>query len=68
MKRADVRKLFGEPPDVGGTSRNYKKPRIWKYGDIEIHFCDHDSRNNSLEKGVVTLLGYDDENGDWRRC
>ncbi len=29
---------FGEPEDKGGTSRKYRRPAIWKYGDIEFFF------------------------------
>jgi hypothetical protein len=65
MKRADIRKLFGEPPVVGETSRKYRSPLIWKYGDIEVHFFDRNKTENTLEEGVVALVGYIDENDDW---
>ena len=26
------------PDAVGGTSRKYRTPAIWKYGDLEFHF------------------------------
>lgn len=32
-----LKSAFGEPPIVGGTSRRYRTPGIWKYGDIEFH-------------------------------
>jgi hypothetical protein len=44
MKRADIRNLFGEPPVVDTTSRKYRNPMIWRYGDIEIHFCDRNQK------------------------
>jgi hypothetical protein len=65
MTRADIRKLFGEPPSVGSTSRKYWNAMIWKYGDIEIHFCDRNKEENRLQEGAVALVGYDDANGDW---
>ena len=40
MSRDDVRAAFGEPDDVGGTSRKRKEPAIWVYGGLEFHF-DH---------------------------
>jgi hypothetical protein len=38
MTRDEVRAVLGEPDDVGGTSRRYKIPLIWKYGDVEFHW------------------------------
>ena len=38
MTRDDLRAILGEPDDVGGTSRKYPNPAIWKYGELEFHF------------------------------
>lgn len=38
MSRAQVESSLGVPDDVGATSRKYRKPAIWKYGDVELHF------------------------------
>ena len=38
MSRDDLRMLFGDPDDTGGTSRKHPTPAIWKYGDLEFHF------------------------------
>src|SRR5262249_37947233 len=38
MTRAALRRLLGQPDDVGGTSRKYKEPCIWKYGEVEFAF------------------------------
>jgi hypothetical protein len=35
---ADLISILGEPDDVGGTSRKYPTPTIWKYCDLEFHF------------------------------
>ncbi len=32
-----LKSAFGEPHDVGGTSRRHRTPRIWRYGDVEFH-------------------------------
>ena len=32
-----LKHALGEPQLTGGTSRRYRSPRIWKYGDIEFH-------------------------------
>jgi hypothetical protein len=32
-----LREQFGEPDDVGGTYTEYRKPSIWKYGDVEFY-------------------------------
>lgn len=38
MNCEEVESSLGAPDDVGGTSRKYRKPSIWKYGEIELHF------------------------------
>ena len=42
MTRAQVESSLGKPDDVGGTSRKYRQPSIWKYGDVELHFVPGD--------------------------
>jgi hypothetical protein len=39
MNREQVENLLGAPDALGGTSREYRKPSIWKYGDVELHFA-----------------------------
>lgn len=39
MSRAEVVSVWGEPDAKGGTSRKYKAPSIYKYGDIELFFA-----------------------------
>ncbi len=36
--REEIRALFGEPDAVGGASRKYPVPGVWKYGELEFHF------------------------------
>ena len=36
--REELRAILGEPDDVGGTSRKYPNPAIWKYHNLEFHF------------------------------
>jgi hypothetical protein len=38
MTRAEVIEALGPPDDVGVTSRKYRTPSIFKYGEIELHF------------------------------
>jgi hypothetical protein len=38
MSREEVLALLGPPDDVGGTSRKYRTPSVFKYGQIELHF------------------------------
>ena len=38
ITRDELRAILGEPDDVGGTSRKYPNPAIWKYEDLEFHF------------------------------
>jgi hypothetical protein len=39
MTKAEVRELLGPPDDWGGTSRRYREPSIWRYGDTEFWFA-----------------------------
>ncbi len=44
MTRAQVESLVGLPDAMGSTSRKYRTPRIWMYGDIEVRYelgADH---------------------------
>jgi len=47
QREHDVAAILGEPDCVGGTSRKYRRPSIWKYGDIELFF-DYQMRQISL--------------------
>jgi hypothetical protein len=40
MSRDEIRATFGEPDDVGATSRKRPEAAIWVYGGLEFHF-DH---------------------------
>jgi hypothetical protein len=41
--REDLRRIFGEPDDLGGISNKHTTPSIWKYGELEFHFGPLDS-------------------------
>lgn len=38
MTPEQIQDLLGHPDDVGLVSRPHK---LWKYGDVELHFLDH---------------------------
>ena len=38
MSRDEIRATFGEPDDVGATSRKRPEAAIWVYGGLEFHF------------------------------
>jgi hypothetical protein len=38
MSREEIRAILGQPDDVGVTSRKWRTPAIYKYGDVEFHF------------------------------
>ena len=38
MTREEVRAVLGEPTDVGCTSRRYRTPACFKYGEIQLFF------------------------------
>jgi hypothetical protein len=48
MSRVEVRAIFGDPEDTGGTSQKYPTPAIWKYGGLEFHFGSKPDDNLSL--------------------
>lgn len=41
MTREQTKEVFGEPDQVSTTTRKYKIPFIFKYGDLEITFGPH---------------------------
>jgi len=48
MSRGEVRAIFGDPEDTGGTSRKHPTAAIWKYGGLEFHFGSEPDDNLSL--------------------
>jgi hypothetical protein len=44
MTKAEVRDVLGPPDNWGNTSRRYREPSIWKYGDVEFWFERRKSR------------------------
>lgn len=55
MLRDDIVKILGEPDDVGMTSRKYKVPSIWLYGDIEFHFIPVTSHHHIDESYLFMI-------------
>jgi hypothetical protein len=39
--RDQIKAILGEPDDIGGTSRKYKSPTVYKYADIEYWFTPY---------------------------
>jgi hypothetical protein len=66
MSREDLRILFGDPDDTGGTSRKHPTPSIWKYGDLEFHFgfrSDDSLWFIYMERDEVTKVSISSVNG-----
>ena len=59
MTRDEVVKAIGEPDDQGGTSRKYRTPSIFKYGQIELFF-------EQWKTGTLTMVYTEDEDGNGR--
>ena len=38
MNREEVTYALGPPDDTGGTSKKYRTPSVYKYGDTELWF------------------------------
>jgi hypothetical protein len=56
MSREEVRALLGNPSDIGGTSRQYPVPAIWKYGDVEFHWSLARSIEDASEGGLLLVM------------
>src|SRR5687768_9296894 len=48
MSHVQVEDILGPPESTGGTSRRFKTPVIWLYGDIELHFERDNGRLGNL--------------------
>jgi hypothetical protein len=59
MTKAQIQELLGPPDDVGGTSRKYKEPCVWKYNGedkntyLQLTFWTH----RYPDKTPATLIG-----------
>jgi len=58
ITREELVTALGPPDDMGGTSRKYPTPSIYKYGKVEYHF-------QGWKNGILALIGYDDENNEF---
>jgi hypothetical protein len=38
MSYAEVQALLGKPEAEGGFSRKQRRPLVYKYGEVELHF------------------------------
>ena len=54
MTRKEVADVLGDPDDTGATSRKYRTPAIYKYGEIELHF-------EPWKSGTLTMVYTEDE-------
>jgi hypothetical protein len=39
MSREQLQDLIGPPEALGCSSRKHRRPRCWRYGDVELHFA-----------------------------
>ena len=53
--RAAVALFLGPPDDVGGTSRRYRRPTIWKYGDFELYFSPGGDALSGIQTDTFTM-------------
>ena len=56
MSKIEVEDLLGPPEDTGGTSRNNRRPSIYRYGALEIFFGGAD-RNAATSVQIRCLHG-----------
>jgi hypothetical protein len=57
MTREEVAEAVGPPDDTGGTSRKYKTPAIFRYGQIELCF-------QPWKTGRLTMAFTEDQDGN----
>jgi hypothetical protein len=62
MTRAELHVILGPPDDEGGTSRKYRMPSIYKYGDVQFVFPGARSVEESGSQGLLYV--YVDDNVD----
>jgi hypothetical protein len=59
LTRDELFPLLGSPDDVGGTSRKFCFPCIWKYGEVQFVFPS--ARNATEATGQGLTYVYIDE-------
>ncbi len=62
MTRSELRDLLGQPDQEGGTSRKYRTPCIYKYGDVQFVFPGAKSVKEGESQGL--LYAYVDDGVD----
>jgi hypothetical protein len=62
MTRGELLGVLGPPNEEGGTSRKYKKPSIYKYGDVQFVFPSSRSAKESEAQGLLYVY-VDDGDG-----
>jgi len=58
MTRDEVVAALGPPDDMGGTSRKYRTPRVYRYGRIEVYF-------EPWKAGRLHMVYTEDDEGNW---
>ena len=62
MTRTELHDLLGRPDQEGGTSRKYRMPCIYKYGDVQFVFPGAKSAEEGESQGL--LYAYVDDGVD----
>jgi hypothetical protein len=57
LTRNEVKALLGEPDAVGCTSRRYRTPSCYRYGDVQLFF-------GLRAADGLTMVFSEDENGE----
>jgi hypothetical protein len=55
MTRQEVIRVLGQPEHTGSTSRKYRTPSVFKYGELELHF--------GQGPGGLLFLAYKEDEG-----
>ncbi len=63
MSRSELHDLLGRPDQEGGTSRKYRTPSIYKYGDVQFVFPGAKSAADGESQGLLYAYVDDDVDG-----
>jgi hypothetical protein len=60
ITREELKDRLGEPNDLGGTSRKYKTPCVYKYNGVQFFF-------GPRANDTLVMIGFDDESGNFHK-
>ena len=56
MQIADLIEILGQPHEIGGESRKYKMPSIFKYGEVQFVFSPARSKSEIVQQELLYIF------------